>query len=364
MLSNEEIAQILNKITKIKIKTKSHRERFFSYVTKLNTYVFILKNEWLQTHNFIINWKKRKMKFSQKCVKTNCIKKRKKNTKTKNKEFVNIKTINKARFFKLTTKIDHEIFLFHFKQVFEKKLTNLCTIAANKISSNDHEKFLKTKLKYTIEQLKNQVFEKYHEKIEIFFRQNVNKLIEHRKKNHEINLKFESEISYVWNYRFMLKSKLKIIKHYLNEHLTKNFIRSSTSKTSASILIIKKFENEFRIYVNYRALNAIIEKNRYSISLINETWFISSSRTKNSMNCHARSFVNILHSLNWDVLSLTMCSNIIRRKSMYIVQCWVSLLKNVMSTIIIFALKFNSWSLTLHHSFVEEKKYSSIFMFH
>jgi hypothetical protein len=69
----------------------------------------------------------------------------------------------------------------------------------------------------------------------------------------------------------MSKSKLKIIRHYLNEHLTKEFIWSNISKAFASILIIRKFENELRICVNYRALNAIIEKRKYSISLINET---------------------------------------------------------------------------------------------
>jgi hypothetical protein len=191
----------------------------------LNTYVLILRDEWLQTHNLIIDWRKRKMKFFQICVKTDCIKKKKKkNTKTQSKESIDIKTISEVRFFKLTKRIDHDTFLFHLRQDFEEKLTNLCTIAANKISSNDHEKILKSKLKYTIEQLKDRVFEKYHQKIEIFSRQNANKLTKRKKKNYEINLKCENEISYVRNYRFMSKSKLKIIKHYLNEHLTKEFI--------------------------------------------------------------------------------------------------------------------------------------------
>jgi uncharacterized protein (DUF2344 family) len=69
----------------------------------------------------------------------------------------------------------------------------------------------------------------------------------------------------------MSKSKLETIRHYLDEHLTKEFIRSNISKTSALVLIIRKSREDFRIYVNYRALNAIIEKSRYLISLINET---------------------------------------------------------------------------------------------
>jgi uncharacterized protein (DUF2344 family) len=69
----------------------------------------------------------------------------------------------------------------------------------------------------------------------------------------------------------MSKSKLKTIRHYLDEHLTKDFIRSSISRISTSDLIARKSEDGLRICVDYRALNAIIEKSRYSISLINET---------------------------------------------------------------------------------------------
>lgn len=193
------------------------------------------------------------------------------NSKTDNQESVKIKTINEARFFKLTKRTDHETFLFYFIKNFEKRLTSLCTIAFNRISLKDHAKFLKTKSKYTITQLKERILKDYHEKIDVFVRKNVDELTEHRKKDHEINLKSESEISYVQNYRSMCESKLEAIRHYLNEHLTKNFIRSSTSKASTSILIIKKSESGLCICVNYRALNAVTEKSRYFISLINET---------------------------------------------------------------------------------------------
>jgi hypothetical protein len=130
---------------------------------------------------------------------------------------------------------------------------------------------MKSKPEYTEQQLKERVSKKYHEKIDVFVRKNANKLAEHRKKDHEITLKLESKISYVRNYRLMSKSELKVIKHYLNDHLAKEFIRSSIFKTSASVLIAKKLENDLRICVNYRALNAVIEKSKYSISLINET---------------------------------------------------------------------------------------------
>jgi hypothetical protein len=51
----------------------------------------------------------------------------------------------------------------------------------------------------------------------------------------------------------------------------KDFIRPSTFKVSTSILIARKPRDGLCICVDYRALNAIIDKSRYFISLINET---------------------------------------------------------------------------------------------
>jgi hypothetical protein len=44
-LNDDEIAQILDKAVKVKVRTERHRERLFCYVAKFNTYVLILKND-------------------------------------------------------------------------------------------------------------------------------------------------------------------------------------------------------------------------------------------------------------------------------------------------------------------------------
>ena len=58
---------------------------------------------------------------------------------------------------------------------------------------------------------------------------------------------------------------------YLNENLSKDFIQVSHSQMITSVLFIKKFEEELCFCVNYRDLNTITVKNRYSLSLISET---------------------------------------------------------------------------------------------
>ena len=53
--------------------------------------------------------------------------------------------------------------------------------------------------------------------------------------------------------------------------LEKRYIRLNISSYIASILIVKKLDRELRIYIDYRALNALTIKNRNTLSLIRET---------------------------------------------------------------------------------------------
>jgi hypothetical protein len=63
-----------------------------------------------------------------------------------------------------------------------------------------------------------------------------------------------------------------MFKKYLDKHLQNEFIIFSKSTCAAFILFIKKKTNDLHLYVDYRELNAIIVKNRYFFSFINETF--------------------------------------------------------------------------------------------
>jgi len=65
--------------------------------------------------------------------------------------------------------------------------------------------------------------------------------------------------------------KLQKMKNYLIKHLNKDFISSSLALYASLILFIKKKDDSLRFCVNYRKLNALIKRNRYFLSLINET---------------------------------------------------------------------------------------------
>ncbi len=68
----------------------------------------------------------------------------------------------------------------------------------------------------------------------------------------------------------MSEDELLLIKKYLQKHLNKEFIKSSTALYASLILFAKKLDEGLRFCVNYRKLNAIIKKNRYLIFLIVE----------------------------------------------------------------------------------------------
>jgi hypothetical protein len=80
-----------------------------------------------------------------------------------------------------------------------------------------------------------------------------------KSKNHE----------YVSLYR-MSDEKLLLIKKYFEEYLNKNFIKSSFAFYFFLVLFVRKSDNELRFCVDYRKLNAITKKNRYSFSFISK----------------------------------------------------------------------------------------------
>ena len=63
---------------------------------------------------------------------------------------------------------------------------------------------------------------------------------------------------------------MRILKKYIEENLKKKFIRSSKFSAKYSILFASKKNDKLRLCVDYRQLNNITVKNRYTLSLIFE----------------------------------------------------------------------------------------------
>ena len=68
----------------------------------------------------------------------------------------------------------------------------------------------------------------------------------------------------------MSREELLVLRKELIRLLDKGFIRVSKSAAGVSVLFVRKPGGGLRFCVDYRALNKIIRKDRYSLSLIQE----------------------------------------------------------------------------------------------
>jgi hypothetical protein len=128
-----------------------------------------------------------------------------------------------------------------------------------------------------------------------FQKKKTNILLFHKKHDYRIKLEKDHESNHEYASLYNLsKNELLLIKKYLKKHLNKDFIESSIAFYASSILFVKKSKNEFRFCVNYKKLNVIIKKNRYSISLIAKT-IARLSKTKWMMKINIRHAFNRIH---------------------------------------------------------------------
>jgi len=176
----------------------------------------------------------------------------------KKKEFVNIVMIEVAAYRTLVKKNDVKIFTLIISEI-NKMLSSI----------KDSAKLNEMISVMSLKKLKKKLLIVYHDFLNVFDREKTIQLFSHRSYDHKIELEDESQSSRSQLY-FMSSHKLQKIKKYLEENLKKKFITLSKASFTSSILFIEKKDDNLRFCVNYRKLNALIKRNRYSILLIDE----------------------------------------------------------------------------------------------
>ncbi len=112
--------------------------------------------------------------------------------------------------------------------------------------------------------------------------------------------------------------KLQKVKKYLNENLFKEFITFSKASYFSFVLFILKANEDLQFCIDYQKLNAIIKRNHYFLSLINEminkivdckhlTWLDIIS-TFNKLRMHSDSENYIIFIIALKVYKLKMLS--------------------------------------------------------
>jgi hypothetical protein len=69
----------------------------------------------------------------------------------------------------------------------------------------------------------------------------------------------------------MTTAELETVKKYLIDNLDKGFIEASQALYTAPVLFVKKPDGSLRFCIDFWKLNQLTHKDRYPLSLIDET---------------------------------------------------------------------------------------------
>ena len=241
-------------IVKIPMTIGGHRETLPAFVTKLGHYPLVLGIPWLRYHDVSIRFASNSVTFSSHMCLDRCMKQPVKvQGISPLPSRPSISMINATAFRRLATNEKNRYGDIHLFQ----------------LSLHDINKALDKKAIET-EGLKAIVPTEYHEFLPLFEEAVANELPPHRTYDHSIPLKegFQPPFGPLYS---LSRHELEALKEWLDENLSKGFIRSSSSPAGAPILFVKKSDGSLRLCVDYRGLNEGTIKNRYPLPLIRET---------------------------------------------------------------------------------------------
>ena len=94
-------------------------------------------------------------------------------------------------------------------------------------------------------------------------------LLKHTQNDHEIIItnSFKVKIESIYE---LNDEKFKILKKYIDKNLIKEYIRHSKSRITQSILFVFKNNKKQKLCVDYKRLNAITQKDKYFLLLLND----------------------------------------------------------------------------------------------
>jgi predicted aspartyl protease len=110
----------------------------------------------------------------------------------------------------------------------------------------------------------------YHKFLPLFSEAEANELPPHCPYDHRIPLKegFTPPFGPIYS---LSRTELEALKKWLEENLSKGFIRASSSRAGAPFLLLKKGDGSLRLCVDYRGPNEGTIKSRYPLPLLHET---------------------------------------------------------------------------------------------
>jgi hypothetical protein len=217
----------------------------------------ILKMSWLKKINLIVNWSTNKWRF-------------KKNFETSSNKSRDAANKQRSEYFKKTS--DFYIAQMSWSKLqfnlFESKAFAFA-ILFNVDLKKERFLIIIQKADENNDKVNNEISFQYFAFQDIFFEVKTHKFSEHD--FHDYVNEILSNRDFFFDSIYNLSAtKLKILKNYIDEYMKKNFIIEFVSFAKVCILFVKKTNDKLRLCVNYKELNEIIIKYRYSLFFINE----------------------------------------------------------------------------------------------
>jgi hypothetical protein len=139
-----------------------------------------------------------------------------------------------------------------------------------KITEADIEKFIIGKPEWTQEEILRRLPDWLHNLHDTFLPRLANELPPRRSWDHKIELMPGKTPPYFKN-RPLSVQELRVVRKWLDENLSKGFIRESKAPCAAPLMLAAKLGGGVRVCQDYRGLNNITIKNRYPLPLVRET---------------------------------------------------------------------------------------------
>jgi hypothetical protein len=139
-----------------------------------------------------------------------------------------------------------------------------------KVTEADIEKFMTGKAERTEEDILRRLPDWLHDLHDTFLPRLANELPPRRSWDHKIELMPGKNPPYFKN-RPLSQQELRVVRKWLDENLSKGFIRESKSPCAALLMLAAKPGGGIRVCQDYRGLNNITIKNRYPLPLVRET---------------------------------------------------------------------------------------------
>lgn len=266
LAENDDQERKISYVTSVDVDIDGRKETIYGYVVKDLAYDFILGKPWFQANRVVYDAEDHTLLFKDSGLRV-----REKGW-WENKETEGSRT----RITAMEVSSPKLMIGSHFAALMKKaRKEPYAMIAAATVQ--DISKALEVKPKLTLAETRDHLPDQIKHRAELFSDDDNNQALPPHRPDVDMRIELERdengrEKEVPWGPLYgMSRDELLVLRKTLADLLDKNWIRASNSPGGAPVLFVRKPGGGLRFCVDYRALNAITEKDRYPLPLIRET---------------------------------------------------------------------------------------------